>query len=381
MRLAPSFLAASARAALAGLTAVALAGCGLLGPDKPKPTPLEPIASPATAQAAWTQRVESVRFPLSVAQSPNVYTVASSEGTLLAVQADIGRELWRVNVKGPIAAGVGSDGRYASVVTRDGELVTVEAGRELWRTPLGLRVATAPLVAGDRVFLLGIDRSVHAFDAQNGAKLWSQRRPGEPLVLNQSGVLAAFKDTLLVGQGPRLAGLDPNNGDVRWEAPIGAPRGTNELERLADLVAPIARVGDTVCARSFQAGIGCVNADRGAVTWTKPGGGTDGLAGDEQIVVGADASDRVVAWKTASGDLAWNHDKLMHRGLGAPLVTPRYVVFGDADGLVHFLSRDTGEARLRLTTDGSPIVATPVQVSGIVLVVTRNGGLFAFRPE
>ena len=63
------------------------------------------------------------------------------------------------------------------------------------------------------------------------------RRPGDPLTLAQGGVIAAFKDTLLVGQGPRLAGLDPNDGDVRWEVAVGTPRGTNEVERLADLVA------------------------------------------------------------------------------------------------------------------------------------------------
>ena len=162
---------------------------------------------------------------------------------------------------------------------------------------------------------------------------------------------------------------------------IGSPRGTNEVERLADLVAPLARIGDTVCVRSFQAAVGCVNAERGVLNWTKPVGGTDGIAGDDQLVFGADASDRITAWKTASGDVAWQTEKLLYRGLGAPLSTPKAVIFGDSEGMVHFLSRDKGETLQRLPTDGSPIAAAPVMAGNTMLVVTRNGGLHAFRQD
>lgn len=364
----------------AAILAVALlSGCA--SNSRPEPTPLVPVEPQLAARAVWMQQVGAVQFPLAVAVTPGVFTVASSNGAVLAIQADTGRELWRGQVGGDLSAGVGSDGRFAAVVTRDGGLVTLEAGRELWRAPLGLRVTTAPLVAGERVFVLASDRSVHAFDAADGARLWSVRRPGDPLTLAQGGVIAAFKDTLLVGQGSRLAGLDPNNGDVRWEFTIGSPRGTNEVERLADLVGPAARVGDLVCARSFQAAVGCVDAERGALSWTRPVGGIVGVAADDQWVFGADASDRITAWKTPSGEVAWQSEAYLYRGLSAPLATPRAVVFGDAQGVVHWLSRDKGEALLRTTTDGSGIAAAPVASGSTVLVVTRSGGLYAYRLE
>lgn len=364
---------------LAALGVAWLAGCA--SSDKPKPTPLEPFTPQLGGRVVWNQRIDAVQFPLAVAVSPGVFTVAASDGTVLALEADTGRELWRGSAGNKLSAGVGSDGRFASVVTREGELVTLEAGRVLWRKPLNMRVNTAPLVAGERVFVLAGDRSVHAFDALDGSKLWSVQRPGDPLTLTQGGVIAAFKDTLLAGQGSRLAGLDPMSGEVRWEVTVGSPRGTNEVERLADLVAPPARVGDVVCVRSFQAAVGCVNAERGSLAWSKPVGGTDGVAADEQLVFGADATDRVTAWKTAGGEVAWQTEKFLYRGLSAPLSTPRAVVFGDGEGVVHFLSRDKGETLLRVSTDGSPITTAPVVAGSTMLVVTRNGGLFALRPE
>ena len=362
----------------ATLTIVAvLAGCAA---SKPKPQPLEPLTPKIGGAPAWNQRIESVKFPLAVAVTPGQFTVAGDDGTVLALEADSGREIWRGSAGAKLSAGVGSDGRFAAVVTRDGELVVFDKGVVKWRKALGSRVTTAPLVAGERVFVVGVDRAVQAFDAVDGRKLWFMQRPGDPLTLAQSGVLSAFKDTLIVGQGPRMAGIDPTRGEVRWEVTVGSPRGANEIERLADMVGPAARVGDLICARSFQAAVGCVDAQKGSIVWSKNVGGTDAVAADSEFVFAADATDRITAWK-ANGDVAWTTDKLLYRVLSAPLSVGKTVVFGDGDGTLHFMSRDAGEALLRLTTDGSAIVAQPVVSGTVMLVVTRKGGLYAFRPQ
>jgi predicted nucleic acid-binding protein len=56
-------------------------------------------------------------------------------------------------------------------------------------------------------------------------------------------------------------------------------------------------------------------------------------------------------------------------------------VVGDATGLVHFLSRTDGTALTRLSTDGSALAVTPVVAAETLVVVTRNGGVYGFRPE
>ncbi len=356
-----------------------LAGCA--SSSRPNPTPLEPLTPNLSVRSAWNTSTDTIQFPLTVAVNGNTFTLSGSDGSVFAIDAESGRELWRGSTGGKLSAGVGSDGRFTAVVTRDGELVVFEQGQVKWRKPLASRVATAPLVAGERVFVVGVDRAVRAFDALDGRSLWNLQRPGDPLTLAQAGLLVPFKDTLIVGQGPRMVGLDPTLGTVRWDVAVGSPRGANEIERLADLVAPSARVGDLICARSFQAAVGCVDAQRGAVTWTRNVGGTDGVAADAEFVFGADASDRLTAWKTPSGDVAWSSDKYLYRGMSAPLIVGKSVVFGDMEGTVHWLARETGQAQQRLTTDGSPIVVAPVVAGSTMLVVTKKGGLFAFRQQ
>jgi len=353
-----------------------LAGCSA---SKPKPQPLEPLTPKITVNLAWSARVDSVQFPLAVAVTGGVFTVAATDGTVLALDADTGRQIWRGSAGAKLSAGVGSDGRFAAVVTSDGELVVFDQGQIKWRKQLAARVATAPLVAGERVFVVGVDRAVQAFDAIDGRKLWVLQRPGDPLTLAQSGVLAPFKDTLIVGQGPRMAGVDPLRGTIRWDVAVGSPRGANEIERLADLVGPSVRVGDLICTRSFQAAVGCVNAQTGATSWSKNFGGTDAVAADDQFLIAADGTDRISAWKTTTGEAAWSTDKLLYRGLGSPLSLGKSVVFGDSEGTLYWLARDTGEAQLRMSTDGGAIVAAPAKSGATMLVVTRKGGLFAFR--
>lgn len=366
------------RGLLPVLLAAVLAACSS---DKPKPTPLADLKPTLAGRQVWSAQVGSIEFPLNVAVRDGRFFAAGSNGTVLALEAETGRELWRTQAGAPLTAGVGTDGRAAAVVTRDNELVVVEDLRPRWKQRLPARVVTPPLMAGERVYVLAVDRSVHAFDALDGRRLWTYARPGDALTLAQAGVLMAARNQLLVGQSGRLVALDADNGSVNWDVPVGSARGTNEVERLADLVGPAVRQGDRVCARSFQTAVGCVDIARAAPLWSRNAAGGSALGGNVDRLFGADASDRLTAWSAATGEVLWTNEQLRHRGLSGGLALGPSVVFGDGEGQVHFLSAADGRAQLRLPTDGKAVVGTPVLSGTTMLVATRSGGLFAFRPN
>jgi outer membrane assembly lipoprotein YfgL len=330
----------------------------------------------------WTAKIAPVQdLPLAMQVQGTQLTLASADGMVAALDARTGGDVWRTNLGTAISAGVGSDGRWSAVVSRDNELIVLESGREAWRKGLGFQVFTAPLVAGARVFVLGSDRSVSAFDAKNGAKLWSQTRPGDPLVLRQQGVLMAQGDTLVVGQSGRLVGMNPDTGTVRWEAPIASSRGTNDVERLVELVGPVSRVDTSVCVRAFQAAVGCVNTARGTVDWVQKASSGQGVHGNDQMLFGSESNGTLVAWRRSDGSRMWVSERLQHRKLSAPLALGRSVVVGDNMGWVHLLSREDGSPLNRMATDGSAVTVAPVVAADTLVVVTRNGGVFAYRPE
>ncbi|MDM0105662.1 outer membrane protein assembly factor BamB [Variovorax sp. J22R24] len=368
------------RTGAAAVLIATLAACS--GTSRPKPTELPANPALMGVRQAWSVRIPAVEFPLSTNVSGDLIAVAGSDGTVAVIDARAGQEVWRAKVGEPLAAGVGSDGSMVAVVTANSELIALQGGKVLWKQRLTAQAYTPPLVAGRRVFVQAADRTTSAWDGQSGRRLWAQQRPAENLVLKKPGVLLAVGDTLVTGVGGRLVGLNPANGTSRWESPIAAPRGTNDVERLVDLTGSVSRVGEVVCVRAYYANVGCVDASRGALLWTKPAVGADGLGGDDRYVFGTEENGTVIAWRRSDGERAWQQaDLLKYRMLTAPLAVGRSLIIGDSTGLVHVLSREDGSPLNRLTPDGSAIVATPVLAGNTVVVVTRNGGVFGYRPE
>jgi outer membrane assembly lipoprotein YfgL len=363
------------------LAAAAVLAAGCAGSGRPTPKPLESYEPRIAGRLAWQTRLSGPALAQIPVARDGVVLLAEAGGTLRALAVDDGAERWRASAGGALSAAVGWDGRFASVVTRGNEVVTFDNGREVWRQRVNSSVVTPPLVAGERVFVIGVDRAVHAFDALDGRRLWTLRRPGEALTLAQPSVILAHRNSLLVAQGSRLAAVDPLRGTVLWEAPLATPRGTNEVERLADLVGPAVRVGSRICARAFQSAVGCADAERGAALWTRNAGGIQALGGDAERLVGADASDRITAWQAASGDIAWSSERLLWRGLSGFAVAGPTAVAGDSQGWVHFMALADGTPQLRLPTDGSAVVGAPLVHGNTIVVTTRNGGVFAFRPN
>lgn len=348
---------------------------------KLKPADLPPPAQRAKAQLIWTAQVGPSALPLQPFALQGRLYLTGGTGVVAVIDATSGKELWRLDLGIPLSTGAGSDGETTAVITADNQLVAMAAGRELWRAQLSAASYTAPLVAGRRVFVQAADRSVSAFDGKTGVRLWTQSRPGEALVLRQTGVLLAVEDTLVTGFSGRLVGLNPNDGTSRWELPIANARGTNEVERLVDLVAPVSRVKGSLCVRSYSQAVACVDTDSGRTNWNKSARGAVGVHGDEQVVLGTEADGRIIAWTRASGDKRWESERLKYRELSAPLVLGNLLALGDDSGNLHLLATDDGSELTRLNTDGSPIRSAPVLSGPALVVQTQRGGVFAWRSQ
>ncbi|MEN9539487.1 MAG: hypothetical protein RLZZ126_1722 [Pseudomonadota bacterium] len=348
--------------------AVVLVACSSTS-EAPKPAELPPNVALMGVRQAWVSNLGPVGFSLTPRAVGTAVLVAASDGTVASLDARTGQDHWRTRLAAGIAAGVGGDGKIASVVTQDNQLVALDGGREIWRQKLSATSYTPPLVAGGRVFVLTADRAVSAYDGATGRRLWQQTRPGEPLVLRQAGLLQAQGDTLVAGLSGRVVGMNPANGSSRWEVPVAVPRGTNDVERLVDLVGGTSRQEDSICVRSYQTMVACVNAARGSLAWSKASNGAQGVSGDDSQVYGTELDGKITAYRRQD------------RQLTAPLALGRSIAVGDSTGLVHLLSRADGSALNRLSTDGSGIAASPVLAGETLVVVTRNGSVFGFRPE
>jgi outer membrane assembly lipoprotein YfgL len=364
-------------AQVTALTVLLLVGCSS-GPEyKPADIPNVPVVQ--DVKQVWVTAVGPVPDTLVPAIQSDQVIVVNLRGEMQGVDLNAGRSLWRLDLGTRMSAGVGSDGQRHAVVSADNELLVVQDAKVLWRYRLPAQSFTAPLVAGQRVFVLLADRSVLGFDGASGRLLWTQQRPGDPLVLKHAGVLMPVGDTLVAGLSGRLVGINPTSGALRWDAPIATPRGTNDLERLVDVVGPVTRQGDELCARAYQTQVGCVSAVRGQVRWTRTSNSDHGVHGNDQLVIGTEANGVVVAWQRNSGERLWQADRLRYRRLSAPLVTPKGIVVADSGGWAYLLSLSDGALLNRWKTDESALAGYPLAFAGGFLLLNRSGRMAAYQ--
>ncbi len=361
------------------LVVLALGGCA--SSDAPKPTALQADPALVAVKEQWRLAVGATSAHLELRPVGTQLLVASKQGDVSSVDLRTGKLQWRASLGVALSAGVGSDGETSAVVTAENQLVVLREGKEIWRQKLPSLTLTSPLVAGARVFLTSADRTVSAFDAATGRKLWSQQRAGDALILGQPGVLMAVGDTLLMTQGGRLLGLNPQTGAVRWDAAVAVGRGVNEVERLVDLVSGTSRVDGNVCLRAFQAAVACVDAQSGRTLWTKTASGASGMAGDSASVFGVESDSKVQAWRRSDGEKLWTNDKLRFRSLSSPVMLGSVLAAGDFEGFIHFFSPKDGALLSRVATDGTAVLQAPVWANGTLVAVTQRGTLIGFRPE
>jgi outer membrane protein assembly factor BamB len=175
--------------------------------------------------------------------------------------------------------------------------------------------------------------------------------------------------------------MNPSNGVATWELTIGSSRGTNEVERLVDLVAGVSRLNNVICARAFQTSVSCVDAQRGSNLWTRAAQGHVGVSGSESLLFGAESDGKLVAWQRNGGQVAWQSEALRFRGLTSPHWSAGQLVVGDDLGWAHWIDVSNGQTIGRIQVDSSGIAMTPLRVGQNWVIVTKNGLVQAFRAE
>src|SRR5205814_8203676 len=118
--------------------------------------------------------------------------------------------------------------------------------------------------------------------------------------------------------------------------------------------------GDRVCAVAYQGRAACFDTQSGTTIWARDASSIAGLSADHRGVYITDDKNAVLALDKSNGASLWKQEKLVGRGVSAPLAFGRFVIVGDLEGYVHLLSREDGSFAGRIATDGSAIGAAPI---------------------
>jgi outer membrane protein assembly factor BamB len=363
---------------LAGL----LTACS--GPSGPQPAELPKIYKPLTVRVLWSTNVGAAqRFTFFPKHSADAVYAAARDGTVTRLDARTGDVRWRATLELQLSGGVGADDSLVAVASEEGEVVALDAktGAVRWRARASSEVLAPPALGGGLVLVRSIDNRVFAFGADDGKRRWVYQRAPTSLVVRAPAGIAIEGDLLYAGfPGGRLAAIALANGALRWEAAVALPKGSTELERVADVIGDPATQGREVCAAAYRSRVACFDAASGRQLWARDLIALSGVTLDERYAFVSDERGAVHALDRANGQSVWKQDGLAYRQVSTPLARGEAVVVGDFEGYVHFLARESGAFLARQETDGAALRAMPVPLLGSVLVQTEGGGLYALGP-
>jgi len=350
-----------------------------------KPAELVTIQSVASAKILWQGSVggadKNAFFP---AVAGNVVYATGAAGQVTGFDAANGRQATRIDAGQRLSGGVGAGDGLVVVGTPKGEVLAFDRdGKPLWKAQLTGEVLAPPRVADGVVVARAGDGRVFGLNAADGKRKWLYQRATPALSVRTHAGVVIQRGAVFAGfPGGRLVALDLANGKVMWESVVALPRGTTELERVADITSPPVVDDHQACAVAFQGRVACFDALRGTSNWARDMSSSAGMGADIRNFYVTDDKNAVTALDKTNGASIWKQDKLSGRGVSGPLAFGRYVVVGDFAGYVHFLSREDGSFAARIATDGSAIIAPAVALDLSSFVVqTRNGGIFAITVQ
>jgi outer membrane protein assembly factor BamB len=362
--------------------ALLLVACSSRDPALTKPAELVELKAPVPVKVVWKEDVgSSSRYVLEPAVLENAIYAAAANGSVVRLNPETGKVVWRSQLDAELSAGVGSDGLTIVVATTRGEVIALGPdGKELWRAQVSSDVSERPLVGKGLVIVRSNDHRVVAFDAETGKRRWFFQRQQPALTLRVPVEMNFSGESVLAGfPGGKLLALALTNGATRWEATISEPKGTTEVERLADVVGPVAVDGDDVCAASFQGRIACGNAANGTLRWARDFSAGSGPGIGAKLVFAVDTRSHVHAFGREGGASQWRNDKLQNRALTTPLALEHAVVVGDLEGFVHFLAPESGEFLARVEIGDGAMVAPPQRWADGVIVQCQGGTVALLR--
>ncbi|AXS79493.1 outer membrane protein assembly factor BamB [Dechloromonas sp. HYN0024] len=350
----------------------------------PKMTPLAPFTATAEVRTAWSASIgKAGDYSFTPAVVGDAAFVASRSGSIAKLEG--GKVAWKIEAGQPLSAGVGANGRLLVVGTSKGEVLafSAEDGKALWQAKVSSEVLASPVVGDDGVAVKSGDNRVHLLDLGDGGRKWVYQRATPPLSVRGAGSPVFADRYVFVGYpGGKMVALAIQNGAPVWEGTVALPKGATELDRVADIVAAPVIDGRLICAVAFQGRVACFDMGQGGtMIWSRDLSSVTGLAMDSRYLFVADDKGVVSALDRQSGSSLWKQDKLKNRKLSAPVVQRGLVAVADAEGIVHFLSREDGSFAARQKTDGTPVRAPLKMLGNAVLVQTTGGSVSAVEAQ
>lgn len=382
---------------LPGLLSVTLlSGCSLFSgeEDVVKMSPLPTVENQFTPSTAWDVSVGSgigdFYSNLHPAYADSVVYAADRKGTVKAVNADDGKEVWSVNLaekdgwfsRKPalLSGGLTIAGGHVYVGSEKAQVYALDAGTGaiVWQTTAAGEVLSRPTASDGLVLVHTSNGQLQALDENSGVVKWTVNLDMPALSLRgESAPAVAFGAAIVGGDNGRVSAVLMQQGQLIWQQRISQTTGTTEIDRLSDVDTTPVIVNGVVYALAYNGNLTALDLRSGQILWKRELGSVNDFIVDGNRIYVADQNDRVLALTTDGGVTLWTQSDLLHRLLTAPALYNGSLVVGDSEGYLHWINPEDGRFVAQQKVDSSGFLTEPVVADGKLLIQAKDGTVYA----
>ncbi|ORJ51632.1 outer membrane protein assembly factor BamB [Kluyvera intermedia] len=382
---------------LPGLLSVTLlSGCSLFNgeEDVVKMSPLPTVTNQFNPSTAWSTSVGSgigdFHSNLHPALDSGVVYAADRRGTVKAVSASDGKEVWSVNLaeksgwfsSSPalLSGGVTVAGGHVYVGSEKAKVYALNTndGSEAWKTNVAGEALSRPVVSDGLVLIHTSNGQLQALNASDGAVKWTVNLDMPSLSLRgESAPATAYGAAIVGGDNGRVSAVLMQQGQMIWQQRISQATGPTEIDRLSDVDTTPVIVNGVVYALAYNGNLTALDLRSGQIMWKRELGSVSNFVVDGNRIYMIDQNDRVLALTTDGGVTLWTQSDLLHRNLTAPALYNGYIVTGDSEGYMHWINVEDGRFVAQQKVDGSGFLTDPVAADGKLLIQAKDGTLYA----
>lgn len=353
--------------------------------NTPEPTPLTSYKPEVAPRFLWSANVGSGAtgsdyLKLSPAVSETTVYTTSTDGTVTALNRANGQKRWQVSTRLAVTSGAGAGDGLVVVGSRNGDVIALQEadGRQRWKTAIPGEIIATPAVGNGVVVVKAVDGFTRALSVNDGRELWSFQQVEPNLILRGASAPLIRDRSVIVGfANGNLVKLNSSDGELQWQQTIAIPEGAFAIQRMIDIDADPVIYQHRIFVATYQGKIASLDWISGRSLWSHDLSSYTGMVADDSAVYVSDAKGMVWSFGADSGFVNWRQTRLEYRVISGPTAMGNYIVVGDAQGYLHWLSKQDGHFAGRVSL-GSSIYAAPVVENNVLYALTNKGYLTAY---
>ncbi|MEO3991740.1 outer membrane protein assembly factor BamB [Pseudocitrobacter cyperus] len=382
---------------LPGLLSVTLlSGCSWFSGEEDivKMSPLPTVENQFTPSTAWDVSVGNgignFYSNLHPAYADSVVYAADRRGTVKALNADDGKEVWSVDLaekdgwlsRKPalLSGGLTVSGGRVYVGSEKARVYALDAGDGsiAWQTAAAGEVLSRPVVSDGLVLVHTSNGQLQALNEADGAIKWTVNLDMPALSLRgESAPAVAYGAAIVGGDNGRVSAVLMQQGQLIWQQRISQATGNTEIDRLSDVDTTPVIANGVVYALAYNGNLTALDLRSGQILWKRELGSVNDFIVDGNRIYMVDQNDRLLALTTDGGVTLWTQSDLLHRLLTSPVLYNGSLVVGDSEGYMHWINTEDGRFVAQQKVDSSGFLTEPVVADGKLLIQAKDGTLYA----